>query len=116
MIFKLNGYQGVLSGDSTKEFKDHKSCKFSKWYKENSTTIFSKTSSFKNLEIPHKSVHDNIRYAIKLISKDGISKNNEQDIIKLFNNAEYNSNQLFDILDDVIEQTSDEKDQQLAIA
>lgn len=58
----------VLSGQLDKdisEFSDHRSCRLGKWSTAEGANMFANNSAFKQLEQPHKQVHDSGVAAIK---------------------------------------------------
>ena len=69
MLYKFQIYQ-ILMGVSDKnpeEFADHTSCRLGKWYYEGvGRECCSHISAFRNLEQPHKEVHD---YGIEAITR-----------------------------------------------
>ena len=105
MLFKLNGYQKILSNDGNKEFKSHTECDFAKWYRENRNTIFGKTPSYTKLDVPHKNVHQSIKNVVTMVNTEKEALENRDTIIELFQEAEDNSNKLFDIMDEITEES-----------
>jgi methyl-accepting chemotaxis protein len=109
MIFKLNAYHGVLSGGSDKEFKDHLSCEFAHWLKRSQETTYGSLPAFKELDIPHKRVHDNIKMIIECMHQEEIPKEQQEKILEAFSDSEANTLKLFDSMDQVIVEAQKEQ-------
>jgi Na+/phosphate symporter len=63
--------------------------------------MFGDAPGYKQLDTPHKQVHDNISRAMKLVSQD--PANNADEIIALFKDTEKVSHELFKKLDELIQ-------------
>lgn len=68
ILYKLEIYK-VIFGLSTKtenDFASHTQCRLGKWYYNGEgAKLFSASTVFKNLEMPHQAVHDNGLYALQ---------------------------------------------------
>ena len=106
VIFKNNLYTYFLG--ETNEFNagDHFSCRLGQWYyhgtgREN----FSETDSFKHIELPHSTVHQEAKIIQELIDSGSID-NHLDDILTYFLNIEDSSKDLFELLDSVVKEKS----------
>lgn len=101
VMFKLNGYKGVFK----KKFEplgDHLNCRLGKWYENDGKEQFGKTDAYAKLLEPHKIVHENVNNALLHLKDGGLSDNV---IMSSFKNLENASAKLFDLLDDMLEQS-----------
>ncbi|MCK9374063.1 MAG: methyl-accepting chemotaxis protein [Sulfuricurvum sp.] len=102
MIFKANAYESGFQGKVTQHFSDHHSCALGRWYDEGEgKTIFGKSSIYGRLAEPHRKVHDEIRKAMELLKQNSIG--NDKQIIDCFKEAEKASQELFSILNEMVE-------------
>jgi len=88
-----------------KEFSDHKSCRFGKWYTSEGLSDFSGAASYKDIDAPHALVHSSVHNSFALFNEEGkISSQNKKVIHQHFTIMEDASNKLFDILDTMLEE------------
>ena len=88
LLYKSKGYKSVFSLKIEGEFSDHHHCRLGKWAEGGKgAEIFGGTASFKKLETPHKSVHDNILAAINCVTSNTCVEESAN-IRKYFANAE----------------------------
>ena len=99
IVFKLSGYDAVFKDDHSFNFSEHTTCRFGKWYLGDGKKVFGKTQSYAKIDSKHKIVHEKVR-AIPGYIEDGAIRNADK-IVKIFDEAEYNSKELFDILDEM---------------
>ncbi len=99
IVFKLSGYNTVFKDDTDKKFSTHTECRFGKWYIGKGKEIFSSNSSFSKIDLPHKTVHENVKIVPTLIAKGAVE--NADKIIEAFITVEKKSKELFNILDDL---------------
>lgn len=102
IIFKLNGYKAVFN-NNYEPMSDHTNCRFDKWVNSDGKKIFGKTSAYKDIELPHKTVHNSINDAIKCIQK-GTCLSEVNYVVSKFKEAEKASSKLFKILNIVIDE------------
>lgn len=102
MIFKNNAYAAGFEGKVTQEFSDHHSCALGNWYETGEgKRIFSSNPAYERMLSPHKLVHDEVRKAMQLLSNDAIK--NGSMIAECFQKAEEASEELFSILNEMVE-------------
>lgn len=98
LLFKSKGYKSVFNLKVEDEFVDHHHCRLGKWAEGGKgAEIFGSTASFRKLEAPHKSVHDNILGAIKCVTLNSCAEESEN-IRKYFANAETASQEVIQTL------------------
>ncbi len=104
VVLKGNAYKSVFTHSVQGEFSDHNSCRFGKWYKdEECKSNFGHTSSYKNIELPHKKVHDSINHALECV-RNNSCENNIDELIKDFTDTEEASAELFVIIDTMLDE------------
>ena len=99
IVFKLSGYDGVFKNNKNMTFSTHSECRFGKWQVSQGREIFGGNPLFSKIDAPHKAVHDNVRNIPSLIGAGSIQ--NADKIIEAFKEAEKNSEELFNILDNI---------------
>ncbi|MDD2830490.1 MAG: methyl-accepting chemotaxis protein [Sulfuricurvum sp.] len=98
LLFKSKGYKTVLSSKIEDEFADHHHCRLGRWADGGKgAEIFGNTPSFRQLETPHKEVHDNILLAVKCVS-EGKCAQESKNVITYFRNAENASRKVIETL------------------
>ena len=100
IVFKFGGYDTVFKNKQDADFSSHVDCRFGKWYVDEGKTVYGQTASFAKIDIHHKAVHDNVKKLPSYI-KGGLIENSDE-IITVFENAEKNSKELFDLLDSMV--------------
>jgi methyl-accepting chemotaxis protein len=104
IVFKLGGYESVFKNDSSHTFSQHTTCRFGKWYTGAGKEVFFNTPSYAKIDTPHKAVHENVRNVPELIGL-GLVENAEK-IIHAFSTAEKNSKELFNHLDNMVDEVN----------
>ena len=105
IIYKSRAYSDILAGRVDAEFRDHNHCKFGKWYNEEAKEEFGKTQSFQKIDIPHKNVHTLVLNNVALIKEKSIYRDkNPETIVANFTAMEKASNELFALLDTMVEE------------
>lgn len=100
VLFKVNTYDGVFN-DKNLELSNHHNCRFGKWKEGEGKTVFGKTKSYAMIDAPHSTVHSNAIAAIECVKK-GSCLQDINKVIGYFSEAENASNELFDILDNML--------------
>lgn len=98
LLFKAKGYKSVFSNKADEEFVDHHHCRLGKWAEGGKgSQIFGNTPSFRKLESPHKSVHENIIAAVNCL-KTNTSGQESKNIMSHFQDAEKGSREVIETL------------------
>ncbi|QOY53119.1 methyl-accepting chemotaxis protein [Candidatus Sulfurimonas baltica] len=105
VLFKINGYRTVFNNEE-KLLSDHHNCRFGKWYEGEGREFFGKTNAYAQIKIPHATVHTNINDAIALNVSASRDKNTDKKIIDDFVKTEKVSMELFNILDEMVEEAN----------
>ncbi|MDD2829862.1 MAG: methyl-accepting chemotaxis protein [Sulfuricurvum sp.] len=102
LLFKARGYTSVFTLKVDSEFADHHHCRLGKWAEGGKgSEIFGNTPSFRNLEAPHKAVHDNILAAVKCVSA-GTCEQEAKNITTYFKDAEKASHDVINALNSML--------------
>ncbi|WP_414720213.1 CZB domain-containing protein [Sulfuricurvum sp.] len=98
LLFKAKGYKSVFNLKVDDEFADHHHCRLGKWAEGGKgSEIFGKTPSFRRLELPHKTVHDNILAAVECVKSNKCSQE-AANMIEHFKQAEKASKEVVEVL------------------
>lgn len=100
VLFKVNAYDGVLN-DKNIELLNHHNCRFGKWKDSIGRDIFGNTRSFSMIDAPHSTVHSNAIAALECV-RQGSCLEDINRVVGYFLEAEKASNELFDILEDML--------------
>jgi len=103
LIFKMGGYNAILENCSDCKTSEHTDCRFGKWYTGDGKKIYGKENIYRDIDTPHKLVHTNVKKAISLLTED----NSEKEIIELFQNVEGASEELFNVLSNLVKGRND---------
>ena len=93
LLWKLDVYKVFmgLSDKASSEFSDHTTCRLGKWYYQgDGQQSFSKLSGYRDIEKPHKEVH---QYGL-----DALKKLDSGDIVEALTNLEKMENQSMEVL------------------
>ena len=99
MVYKNNTYSSMLNSQVDTTLADASACNFGKWYVNEGKKEFGNNTSFNAIEKPHKKIHDNVGKAMSLLKSGKIDE-----IIKLFEEMEMSSKELFDYLDRIVKE------------
>jgi len=100
IAFKVKGYKSVFDNKHQK-LATHTECRFGKWVQGKGKERFGETSEYRNIENPHKKVHESINNALECVLK-GTCLSDISYVENCFKNAEDASNELFDVLKNML--------------
>ncbi len=104
VLWKINTYLSAITAEKQFEFVDHHNCRLGKWYYEgDGKTYFEKRPSFRKLETPHATVHNATHKVFDVISKE---PSDFDKLDKAFEEMERASDQVFSILDAIMQEKS----------
>ncbi len=111
IFYKNRAYSAVANASAkSKDFADEHNCAFGKWLDSEGEKVFGNSTHFKTLINAHSSLHQKIKQNIKTIeNSNSISTANEDRIIKIFQEVEENSDNIFDSLDKIVEEYREKK-------
>jgi len=93
ILFKVIGYKGVFTGKA-ESMGDHLHCRLGKWYATTGKEYFGNTIAYKELETPHKIVHEEINKALECI-RSGECLSDINYVLNLFRDSEEASRLVF---------------------
>jgi hypothetical protein len=109
LLFKSKGYKAVFALKVDSEFVDHHHCRLGKWAEGGKgSQIFGNTPSFRKLEAPHKSVHDNIIAAVKCVT-EGTCIQEAKNVMTYFKDAENGSHEVISTLNAMLMEERDKR-------
>ena len=110
IVFKSNAYSATVNGTVTEELKkDSHNCGFGLWYFGKGMELFGNHPTFKKMQEHHEAFHnyinENLDCALRgnCITKGG----QKEEILKRFELAERESNKLFELMDQLVEEVGD---------
>lgn len=109
IMFKSNAYKTLVNGKPELSFSDHHSCRLGKWYESGSgKDRFSHLPSYKGIEKPHETVHNEVHKNLKFIENGDHSIDHKDEVINNFQSMEDASLKLFMLMDSLIKESEDE--------
>ena len=96
MVYKNYTYSSMLHTKVDQSLADASGCNFGKWYLNEGKKEFGNSVSYKAIEKPHKKIHENVGKAMSLLNSGNIDE-----IVKLFQEVEISSKELFSFLDEI---------------
>jgi methyl-accepting chemotaxis protein len=105
MLFKSETYNSVLSEQISDLIKNHYQCRLHQWYENEGKEQFGCTTAYKNLAIPHKSVHKVALENIEFVkSGQVLNPQNKATLIENFKQMEEASDQVFELLHEMVQE------------
>ncbi|MFA6189315.1 MAG: methyl-accepting chemotaxis protein [Sulfuricurvum sp.] len=106
IIFKSNAYRNITAGKEQVTFGDHHSCRLGKWYDSGlGKERFSKLASYPDIVTPHAAVHQWALLNMNYIRDADTTIENHADIVNNFTHMETESQKLFTIMDQLIQES-----------
>jgi len=94
-----------IAKEEFKDFTNHTSCRFGKWYESEGKEQFSHAPSYSDILIPHKNVHDKVINSIEFIKNANMLKHTDE-IKQDFIDIEKNTQILFSLMDKMLQEES----------
>lgn len=98
VVFKLTGYTKAFD-KKYDPMPDSTQCRLGKWYANEGSRIYAKSSMYEKIAEPHKAVHDNFNKALALLN-EGIEDKSR--VVELFRTAEEHTIALFEIFRELL--------------
>jgi methyl-accepting chemotaxis protein len=104
IVYKTVAYSSVLN-ESIEEMalNDSKNCRLGKWHSDQLDTLVGKTKAYKKIDAPHTVIHDAVSTNIQYVKENTMTEHSKE-IVENFTNMEKSSSELFDILDEMLEE------------
>jgi len=97
-----------IEKEEFKNFDDHNTCRFGKWYNDEGKEQFSNAKSYDKILEPHKDVHNKVIESVQLIKDNDMLKSKEQ-IKQNFIDIEKSTSTLFNLMDKMLQEESEAK-------
>lgn len=104
IVYKSNAYNTIITARELLKVSDHHGCRLGQWYEGEGKQRFGEAASFKQISIPHKTVHDNANTNVAYIA-DGVLDSHVPhgaELIARFKTMEEASKTLFTLLDNIL--------------
>ncbi|MRJ02769.1 MAG: hypothetical protein GXO19_02765 [Epsilonproteobacteria bacterium] len=101
-------YRNFFSGKIETPYTDHQHCDFGQWYYSVGRQMYGHSKAFRELEVPHKMIHDYTKRIIELINRPDFQEyliTHQGEIYEEFKQLENTSHQLFEKLDEILKET-----------
>ncbi|MDD2448963.1 MAG: methyl-accepting chemotaxis protein [Sulfurimonas sp.] len=99
MVLKNNTYSAAFEGKANVYEGDHTTCRLGKWYQKEGKESFGAKPSFASLLNPHAQMHKNISHITQMIKDANIDP---EELVKCFKENEHISQEMFNILDEIV--------------
>jgi methyl-accepting chemotaxis protein len=100
IMFKSNAYKSIANGKQAVTFSDHHDCRLGKWYESGAgKERFFHLPSYKEIEQPHRTVHDVVLKNMTFIEHDDRTVEHKEEILLGFQSMENASYTLFGLMD-----------------
>ncbi len=99
-------YRNFFSGEIETPYSDERSCDFGKWYYSEGKKLYGASPIYAKIERPHKTIHDYAKRIIELVKRpdfDEFLLKHQDEIFKEFQQLEKTSEELFHLLDQLLE-------------
>jgi methyl-accepting chemotaxis protein len=107
ILFKAEALDHIAK-EEFKEFHDHHSCRFGKWYDADGKSQFRHSKSYDGILVPHKEVHDKVIESLSLLQHNDMLKHKDE-IKDNFIEVEKNTLILFKLMDKMLQEQSEVK-------
>jgi len=107
ILYKSRVYNSIISLKKMFEQQDTHECELGVWYDDEGKKRFADTVSFNKLAIPHQIVHKNANSNLLYLDvrAEEETLKNSQNIINNFDNMEKASEELFALLDTMLQES-----------
>ncbi|HLA35407.1 MAG TPA: methyl-accepting chemotaxis protein [Rhodocyclaceae bacterium] len=117
LFYKQSGYIGVITGSDSREYKSVTEigvhdCRFGKWYDQQASGAgFASVAAFPKLAVPHEALHTHLQAAMRLTDHDWeADSTSRRRILEEFRAAEAASDEVFELLGEMVQQRHKEQD------
>ncbi|MRI83409.1 MAG: hypothetical protein C6I00_03225 [Nitratiruptor sp.] len=107
-------YRNFFSGKIETPYTDYQHCDFGKWYYSVGREMYGQSQAFRELELPHKTIHDYSKRIIDLINRPDFQEyliTHQDEIYEEFKQLEETSQKLFDKLDEILKETESQMEE-----
>ncbi len=104
VIFKANAYDIIVTCDKTNKVTTHAECRLGKWYDGVAKERFGNTQAYRTILTPHKAVHESVKNSTEFFKYEDLRLENEDKIVQNLKTMEQNSDKLFTLLNDMLDE------------
>ncbi len=100
-------YRNFFSGEIESPYVDEKHCDFGRWYQSEGKKLYGSSPIFQQIAVPHKKIHDYSKRIISIVQRPDFEEfllQHQEDIYKEFQKLEHTSEELFGLLDKLLEE------------
>ncbi len=100
-------YRNFFSGEIENPYVDEKHCDFGQWYQSEGKKLYGSSPIFQQIAVPHKKIHDYSKRIISIVQRPDFEEfllQHQEDIYKEFQKLEHTSEELFGLLDKLLEE------------
>jgi len=108
ILYKSRAYNSLITLKKVLKAVDSHACNLGKWYDGEGKERFQNTQSYSKIAVPHNVVHTNANNNLTYIDVENAALNtleHKDDIVKNFENMEKASEELFVLLDSMLQET-----------
>ncbi len=101
-------YRNFFSAKIETPYTDEHHCDFGKWYYSEGKAIYQGSETYKEIEAPHKTIHDYSKRIIELVNRPDFEEyliKHQDEIYHEFEKLEKTSEKLFELLDKLLEES-----------
>ena len=105
-------YRNFFSGKVENPYVDDKHCDCGQWYYTEGKKLYGNSPIFQKIEEPHKKIHDYSKKIIEIVQRPDFEEfllKHQDEIYKEFEQLEHTSEELFALLDKLLEQYEGKK-------
>ncbi len=119
LLFKRAAFDVIVEKNNHAHFTDHMNCRFGRWYSSEGLIRLGNTESYKLIINPHKTIHDHVHEVIHILKAIELAGGTveipqRKKLISLFTEVEEASEQLFQLMDKMLEESRAEDAQRIA--
>jgi len=112
ILFKADALAHIEKNDF-KEFPDHRSCRFGKWYATDGLSQFKHSKSFQAIETPHAIVHNSVLNTFEILKTKSLSSC-DMEIKNNFVQMELATEELFSLMDKMLEEEAQYQEESIS--
>jgi methyl-accepting chemotaxis protein len=105
IIFKSNVYTSLFHSSKKSETTDSHNCRFGQWYEGEAKSVFSTTSSYKEIEKPHNDIHQYAKSNLEYIHPQDTVVKNKAKVFENLVKMEEASDKMFELMDQMLDES-----------
>ncbi len=107
ILYKYRAYSSIMNLDQVLEACTPHECNLGKWYDTEGKRRFERTESYSKMATPHNIVHQNANKNLEYLEQNAkeVTLKNADEILENFENMEKASEELFELLDRILNES-----------